>query len=117
RLRYSNGAAPELAGNRSSRRKPSAANGFRKTRKGPMIGKTILTVLFSAALVPATGLAGESLSQRFQSEPAGGKFPAQETTLDAFGSLKVPEHKDMFDGRLGIGIGVNHFFTTYFGAG
>jgi hypothetical protein len=81
-----------------------------------MIGKTAFSVWCSILLLPGI-VSADSLSQRFQAEPAGGKFASTETTFDAFADLRVPEHKDIFSGRLGFGLGVNHFFTPYLGVG
>jgi hypothetical protein len=82
-----------------------------------MIRKTMFTLLCSALLIPASNAIAGNFLQRFEPEPAGGKFGSRETTLDLFGSFNVPEHRDFTDGHAGFGVGVNHFFTTYIGAG
>jgi hypothetical protein len=93
-------------------------NGFRKNNERVhMTGKVMLTVLFSALLVPATGMADETtIKERFQPEAPGHKFGDRETTIDAFGTLRWAEGTDVSDGRLGVGVGVNHFFNYYLGA-
>jgi hypothetical protein len=82
-----------------------------------MIRKMIFPVLCSALLLPAVNLAAETLSERFERQPPGDKFPSSETTLDVFGSWRVATDKDLSGGHLGVGAGINHFFSSYFGAG
>jgi len=81
-----------------------------------MIRKIAFTVLLSILLLPAAALAGEDW-KRFEFEPNGNKFASRETTFDLFGSLKVSDDEDLADGRLGVGLGVNHFFNRFLGVG
>lgn len=81
-----------------------------------MIRKLVLTVSCSLLLLPA-GLSAETLNEYFRIDQSGNKFGATETTLDLFGSLNVPSNRGFFDGRLGIGVGVNHYFTPWLGVG
>jgi len=84
-----------------------------------MIRKLILTVSCSLLLLP-TGFAFDplnSVTQRFRIDSRGNKFGATETTLDLFGTMNVPSNHDFFDGRLGVGVGVNHYFTPWLGVG
>jgi len=77
-----------------------------------MTNKKLLTLLSSAALLPALNvMAG------FAPQSPGDKFGAHELTLDLFSSYTVPEHRDFGNGRLGIGVGANYFFNYYIGAG
>ena len=82
-----------------------------------MICKAIFTILVSALFIPAPNIAAQTIVQRFQAELAGNKFGPRETTFDLFGSFSVAEDRDFTEGRLGIGVGVNHFFNSYIGAG
>jgi hypothetical protein len=82
-----------------------------------MIRKVILTVSCSILLLPTTGITSQFWSEHFHTESGGYKFGATETTLDVFGSMNVPDNRGFFDGRLGMGVGVNHFFTPWFGVG
>jgi hypothetical protein len=79
--------------------------------------KSMVTLLFSAMLLPASNLTAGTLLQRFDPQPAGNKFGSRETTFDIFGSYAVAEHRDFSSGRLGIGVGANHFFTPFMGIG
>ena len=81
-----------------------------------MLRKTLFVLLCLGMFRPTFTLA-DSWNQRFAWENSESKFAAPETTMDLFGSLRVPENKDIFGGQPGIGIGVNHFFTRYLGAG
>jgi hypothetical protein len=82
-----------------------------------MIRKLTLAVVFFGLLHTTFASAGEALTQRFRRDSSGDSFASPETTLDVFGSLKVPDGKGLFDGDPGIGVGVNHFFTRNFGLG
>jgi hypothetical protein len=82
-----------------------------------MMCKPMVTLLFSAMLLPTSNLIAGNLMQRFDPQPAGNKFGPRETTLDIFGSYAVAENRDFSGGRLGIGVGANHFFNSYLGAG
>jgi hypothetical protein len=46
-----------------------------------------------------------------------GGFGPQEFTFDLFGSLGTRDREDFDDTQLGVGAGVNYFFTTHFGVG
>jgi hypothetical protein len=82
-----------------------------------MICKTMFTLLISALLIPTRNTAAETIVQRFQVEPAGNKFGPRETTFDLFSSYSVANNRNFTDGHLGIGVGINHFFNSYIGAG
>jgi len=82
-----------------------------------MFGKMIMTVSCSLLLLPAAGNATNLWTEYFHTESGGRTFGARETTLDVFGSLNIPDNRDFFEGRLGIGVGVNHFFTPWLGIG
>lgn len=46
-----------------------------------------------------------------------GDFGPQELTFDLFGSLGTRDREDFDDSHLGVGAGLNYFFTTHFGVG
>jgi hypothetical protein len=82
-----------------------------------MTYKAIFTILVSALFLPASNVGAQTIGELFRAEPAGNKFGPRETTFDLFGSYSVAEHRNFGDGVLGIGVGVNHFFNSYIGAG
>jgi hypothetical protein len=46
-----------------------------------------------------------------------GDFGAQELSYDLFGSWGTRDREDFDDGQIGIGAGINYFFTPYLGVG
>jgi hypothetical protein len=82
-----------------------------------MIRRIACISLFPILVWSSAVGANESLRDRFQSEPNGNKFTSSETTFDLFASEKVQNNEGFFEGNLGIGVGVNRFFTPNFGVG
>src|SRR5689334_8994129 len=91
---------------------PTAATDS-KNERPRMIRKLAFTTLVSVLLAAQGARAGDFWSNHFHSEANGDKF-ATETTVDAFGVLKMSDGESLFDGSLGVGVGINHFFGRYF---
>lgn len=82
-----------------------------------MTRTTIMILLLSVLLLSPTGRASANLGKLFQLDPPGDKFDSREPSWDTFGSLNVGDNRNFFEGRLGVGLGVNYFLTRYLGAG
>src|SRR5688572_28353339 len=78
-----------------------------------------LTVVMAFAGLPALA------EHTTPSDPPDSLFRASETSLDVFGSVSIGQEtinhisKERVEdnGRLGAGLGLNHFFTRHFGLG
>jgi hypothetical protein len=78
-------------------------------------------IFFSCALAICTvqgSIAATTISDRFRYEESGDKFDAQELSVDLAGILGSRDRSDFSDDNtLGVGVGVNYFFTHNFGVG
>jgi hypothetical protein len=76
-----------------------------------------LTVLASSLLLIATTAISGPMDNSFEYTEGGRKFDAKEFSLDLFG-IGATRNRENFadDDTIGLGAGVNYYFTRYFGA-
>lgn len=77
-----------------------------------------LKIILAAAVVSAMAISTSNAQmERFQYDSPGDKFGAEELKFDFFGTWGSEDRKRFDDGRFGLGVGVNYFFTKHFGFG